>query len=238
MLRAFLGARGRVEMLPHTEAIPPSPFALSERRGMLFVGNFRHPPNAEAVEFLFSKVLPLVDPAVLRAHPVTILGTDMPDSLRALARGLDGVRMLGWVPSVLPYLHRARVNLVPLLHGAGTKVKLLQALMVCTPSVSTTIGAEGLSLVDGQHVLVADTPEQFAQCTTCLATDDVLWTQLALASRDHVLARHGPDAVRARFGELIDQVMHAPTQAAPQQGEAVVSGRLSNGANRAVALVK
>jgi GT2 family glycosyltransferase/glycosyltransferase involved in cell wall biosynthesis len=238
LLRSFLGARGRVEMLPHTEGIPTSPFGISERHGMLFVGNFRHPPNAEAVEFLFSKVLPLVDPAVLRKHPVTILGTDMPDSLRALARGLDGVHMLGWVPSVMPYLHRARINLVPLLHGAGTKVKLIQALMVGTPSVSTTVGAEGLALEDGQHVLVADTPEQFAQCMTRLATDDVVWARLALASRDHVLARHGPDAVRARFGELIDQVMQTPSQAAPQPGDAVLPGRLPSAAHRDAALVK
>src|SRR5262249_34899456 len=150
------------------------------------------------VEYLFSEVLPLVDPADLRAHPITIIGTDMPDSLRALARGLDGVHMLGWVPSVMPYLHWARINLVPLLHGAGTKVKLIQALMVGTPSVSTTIGSEGLSLEDGRHVLIADTPEQFARCMTRLATDDTLWTKLALGSRDHVLARHGPEAVRAR----------------------------------------
>lgn len=215
LLRSFLGAHSNVQLLPHTEAIPASPIALADRRGMLFVGNFRHPPNTEAVEYLFSEVLPLIDPAVLRAHPITIVGTDLPDSLRTLARNIEGVQMLGWVPEVTPYLHRARINLVPLLHGAGTKVKLIQALMVGTPSVTTPVGAEGLSLEDERQALIAETPEQFARDMTRLATDDALWSRLALASRDHVLARHGPEVVRARFGALIDQVMRTPSRATP-----------------------
>jgi glycosyltransferase involved in cell wall biosynthesis len=213
MLRDLIGSRARIEMLPHTEAIPLSPIDVLQRRGMLFVGNFRHTPNIDAVEYLFSEILPNVDPAALRAHPLTVIGTDLPDSLRVLARNFENVRMLGWVPDVLPYLHRARMNLVPLLHGAGTKVKLIQALMAGTPSVTTSVGAEGLVLEHGRHVLVADTPEQFAQCMTRLATDENLWIQLARSSREHVLAVHGPEAVRGRFAALLDQVMRLPSRA-------------------------
>lgn len=223
LLRSFLGAHSRVELLPHTEAIPASPIALADRRGMLFVGNFRHPPNVDAVEYLLSEVLPLVDPAVLRAHPINIVGTDLPDSLRTLARNVEGVRMLGWVPEITPYLHHARINLVPLLHGAGTKVKLIQALMTGTPSVTTLVGAEGLLLEDERQALIAESPEQFARAMTRLATDDALWSRLALASRDHVLARHGPDVVRARFGALIDQVMRTPSRAMPGASTADVA---------------
>ncbi|HZC07579.1 MAG TPA: glycosyltransferase [Ktedonobacterales bacterium] len=238
MLRDFLGTRGHVELLRHMEAIPASPVALAERSGMLFVGNFLHAPNVVAVEYLLTEVLPLVDPAVLRAHPLTIIGTEMPDSLRRLAQNIDSVYMLGWVPDVTPYLHRARVNVVPLLHGAGTKVKLIQSLMAGTPSVSTTVGAEGLSLEDGQHVLVADTPEQFARDMTRLATDDALWARIASVSREHVLSRHGPEVVRTRFDALIDQVMRTPTKTVPHARDKAGIGRSANAAERNGVLVK
>lgn len=104
----------------------------------------------------------------------------------------------------------------------GIKVKPIQSLMVGTPSVSKTVGAEGLSLENGWHALIADTPEQFAQRLTGLATDDALWEVLALASRNHMLARHGSGFISARFGVLIDQVMRASPKIARRSEVATV----------------
>ena len=115
--------------------------------------------------------------------------------------------MVGWVPDILPYLDRARVSLVPLLHGAGTKTKLIQALMAGTPSVSTTIGIEGLGLSDGREVLVADDPEEFAAKVALLLTDGERWGQIADAGRAHIAAAHGPDAVRQRFLGSVERAL-------------------------------
>ncbi len=70
-------------------------------------------------------------------------------------RRRPGVRLIGWVPSVQPYIERSRLAVVPLLHGAGVKRKVIQSMMAGTPVVTTPIGAEGLDLVQGEHALIA-----------------------------------------------------------------------------------
>ena len=86
--------------------------------------------------------------------------------------------MVGWVPSVVPYLERARVCVVPLLHGAGVKGKVVESLVAGTPVVTTTIGAEGIELRHGEHVLIADTPEELADGLAHLLTDRAQWERL------------------------------------------------------------
>ena len=101
------------------------------------------------------------------------------------ARGLPNVKMVGWVPSVEPYLERARVCVVPLLHGAGVKGKVVESLMAGTPVVTTTIGAEGIDLRHGEHVLIADTPQELADGLAHLLTDRARWERLADAGYEH-----------------------------------------------------
>jgi len=123
------------------------------------------------------------------------------------------VRMVGWVPSVVPYLHRTRLTVVPLLHGAGTKHKVIQALMAGTPTVTSTIGVEGLGVEDEKHALVADDPLTFAAQVARLVQDEDLWLRLAHAGRAHVLARHGRQVVR----ELFDRSLAAVLDRKPKQ---------------------
>src|SRR5205085_8252889 len=91
-----------------------------------------------------------------------IVGNEVNDAVRQAAAGVNGVRLVGWVPSLIPYLEQARVSVVPLRYGAGTKLKLIQSLMAGTPAVSTRVGTEGLWLCDGEQILVADDPGSFA----------------------------------------------------------------------------
>jgi hypothetical protein len=115
----LIAAPHRVHVVPDCEDLAASGMPFAERRGMFFVGNFEHPPNEEAVRFLCDQVLPHLDPDLLAAHPVTIVGSNMTDEIRGIAADWPAVRMLGWVPSVVPFLEQARVSLLPLLHGAG-----------------------------------------------------------------------------------------------------------------------
>ena len=197
----------RAHLAPDYEELPPSPVPFTERSGALFIGNFRHPPNAEAVEYLCREVVPLLDPALLIEHPIYIVGNSLDERVRAFGKGLPSVRMVGWVPSVVPYLHRARISIVPLLHGAGTKRKLLQALVAGTPSVSTTIGAEGFDLRDGEHILIADTPREFAESIARLLQDEALWQRVSRAGRDRVAHTYSREAARARFMTAISAVL-------------------------------
>ena len=205
LLGDFLG-EGRVFTLPLAEDIPRSPFPLADRRGMYFVGNFRHIPNREAVEYLADEVLPLLDPALLAEHPLTVIGNWL-DQIDLDVTPGPGIRLVGWVPSVQPYIERSRLAAVPLLHGAGVKLKVIQALMAGTPVVTTPVGAEGLDLVQGEHALVASDSTDLAAGISRLLTDDDLWHHLADAGAAHVAGRHSVELVERRFTEILEAVM-------------------------------
>jgi GT2 family glycosyltransferase len=201
---------GLASCVADMEELGRSPLEFEERRGLLFIGNFRHAPNLEALEYLCTQILPRLDPALLAAHPLCVVGNELDERVRAVAGGMENVRLVGWVPSLRPYLERARVSVIPLLHGAGTKRKLIQALMVGTPSVSTRIGIEGLGLDEGDHVLVGDTPEEFAAQLRRLIEDPVIWGRLATEGRAHIERTHGRTAVQARFHSVVERVISRP----------------------------
>ncbi len=192
--------------VPDGETITPSPIPFKERRGVLFVGSFEHAPNASGVEWLCREVVPRLDPDLLSKHPLMIVGAGLDETVRRYADGLLHVRMVGWVPSITPYLERARVSVVPLLYGAGTKRKLIQTLLTGTPAVSTTIGAEGLEILDRQQVLIADDPESFARGIAELLVAAPLWKVLARGGRKAVVETHGREAAQRCFIRALDQV--------------------------------
>jgi glycosyltransferase involved in cell wall biosynthesis len=205
LLDDFLGKQAFT--LPLVEDVPRSPHPVDARRGMMFVGNFRHLPNCEAVEHLCGEVLPLVDKSLLARHPFTVLGSWLDQVSLDVDPASPGVDLVGWVPSVRPYLERSRISVVPLRHGAGVKGKVIQSMMAYTPVVTTPIGAEGLDLVQGEHALIGSDATDLAAGITRLLTDDPLWERLARQGADHVDARHRPDVLGPRFIEIVEAVM-------------------------------
>lgn len=206
-VRDLVGDPRRADAVPDSESLERSSVPFSERAGIVFVGWFKHSPNAAAVEFLCRDILPRLDTMLLTKHPVYLVGDGMDEWLRRLAETRPEVRVVGWVPSVVPYLEHARVSILPLPYGAGTKRKLIEALMVGTPAVSTSMGIEGLNLRDGEHVLVADDAASFAEALGRLLQDQGLWERLVERGRAYVAALHGRDAARARLARVLSAVM-------------------------------
>lgn len=207
LIADIVGDPGLTHVVPDCETITASPLPLEERQGIVFIGNFRHPPNADAAEFLCEDILPRLPKRLRLGHPLYVVGNALDERIARLDPGDGSVRMVGWVPSVLPYLQKARVSVVPVRFGAGTKRKLIQALMSETPSVSTTIGVEGIDVTPGEDLLVADDAEKFAECITRLAEDDDLWRRMADAGRARVLEIHGRDVARAHFRGALRAVL-------------------------------
>ena len=201
---------GRAKWLALEEPVSGPPPPLEGRRGILFVGYFRHLPNGEAVEYLCRDVLPLLDPDLLALHPLTVIGSGLDDKIRAHAKNLKPVEMIGWVPSVFPYFARARVCAFPLLHGAGVKGKVLQAFMMGTPVVTTHIGVEGLEVTGGDQVMVTETAGETAAAITRLLTDSEAWTHISEAGREYVLSSHDESRVKQDFLAIVDEVMSRP----------------------------
>ena len=110
---------------PHSadyEDLTDSNLPFNKRRGIVCIGSFQHPPNVQAVRYLCQSILPLIDPALLKKHPVRIIGNALNDNVRWFGEGLPHVRMIGWVPSVEPYLERARISGTA-AGGSGDKAK-------------------------------------------------------------------------------------------------------------------
>ena len=215
LLDDLLGQNSATKVPDH-EQLDRSPIPFDDRQGIVFIGNFEHPPNAEGIRFLCQEVVPLLPPGTLQKHPLYIVGNDLRDELRALGEGLPGVNMVGWVPSVLPYLERARLSVLPLLFGAGTKRKMIMTLSLGTPAVSTTIGIEGLDLVHEDQILVADNPADFATSIVRLLTDRELWHHLADAGLERITVGNGRDHGRDQFLAGIDMVLKRTAKPLPE----------------------
>jgi len=198
--------------VPDNEELSVSPISFKERSGIVFVGCFRHKPNIGAVEHLCRDILPRMEPTLLAEHPVYIVGDGLNDTVRSFGRELPQVRMVGWVPSVVPYFERARVSAIPLLYGAGTKRKLLQALMIGTPTVSTSIGAEGFNLRHEEHVLIAHDAAEFACSLSQLLTDEVLWNRMAEQGRTHLASTHSREVAQNQLSKVIAGVRSRRTK--------------------------
>jgi O-antigen biosynthesis protein len=203
------GCADHATAIPDAEDLAPSPVPLEERRGILFVGNFRHLPNPEALAYLCGAVLPLLDPALLRTHPLQVVGNALAADHAEIIVRVPGAQAIGWVPSVTPYIERARVTVAPLLHGAGTKRKVIESLAIGTPTVATPIAVEGLPVADGEGILVRDDAAGLAEAIVAVLTDDALWERLANAGRDRIAAVHDASVVRGRLLGLVAAMIRA-----------------------------
>ena len=174
--------------------------AWSQRRDLLFVGGFRHPPNVDAVLWFVREVFPRIRAARgdVRFH---CIGGDVPAEVQALAAS-DGVQIHGHVPDLQPWLAGCLAAVAPMRYGAGVKGKVNQAMAHGLPVVSTTPAAEGMHLVDGRDVLVADAAEAFATAVLRLHQDEALWTRLAANGRASVARHFSMDAARGVVREL------------------------------------
>jgi O-antigen biosynthesis protein len=187
---------------------------LEKREHILFVGNFRHRPNADAVNFYAREVLPRVRESLPDVE-LLVVGDNAPEEFAAHASA--GVRVLGYVPDIEPVFTRARVSVAPLRFGAGINGKIGEALAHGLPVVTTTVGAAGLALGDGEEALIADSAEDLAAATVRLYTDAALWRKLSEKGRAHVEHNFSPrvvgkvvnDSVRSLLGHF-EESLTAP----------------------------
>lgn len=184
----------RVEVVSNLHRLgPPGPDFMA-RRGLLFVGGFRHPPNVDAVHWFVEAVFPLIR-AAQPGIDFHCIGSDVPVSISRLA-AVDGVHMHGHQPDLQPWLESCRVSVAPLRYGAGVKGKVNQAMAHGLPVVATACAVEGMHVRADEDALVAESAEDFAQAVLRLHGDVALWRQLAANGRANVARHFCADAAR------------------------------------------
>jgi O-antigen biosynthesis protein len=199
LLRECPGAKVMVLSNIHEEQAAVASFA--ERRDLLFVGGFEHPPNADAAVWLVREVLPLLRPRLPAEAVLRLVGSNPSRAVRALADG-HGVVVTGQVPDLAPWLERSRLTVAPLRFGAGVKGKINLSMAHGVPVVATSVAVEGMKLVPGEDVLVADDAAGFADAVARLYHDPALFARLAERGRRSVRQHYSVEAALRAIEEL------------------------------------
>lgn len=168
-----------VVSLLHTVQPTSTPFA--ERDGILFVGSFMHPPNIDAVNFYLTHVHEKVRE---RLGPLKfyVIGSHPPeDWKRWTERYPDEVKITGFVEDIRPYFEKVRLSVAPLRFGAGIKGKINSSMSFGVPVVTTSVGAEGMSLVNGHNAMVADGAEDIASAIVSVYENEAMWEKIVKA---------------------------------------------------------
>lgn len=168
----------------------------------LFIGTPSYAPNGDAVAWFVREVLPRVREG---GRPVRfdVVGANPPESWRQLAAEHEGVNLLGYVVDVVDAYRSATQVVVPIRVGGGTRLKILEALALGRPVVSTTVGAEGLGLKHGTHALIADDSAAFSEAILRLANDESVVARMVRAGRDHVENVGSATAMGEAFERLL-----------------------------------
>jgi glycosyltransferase involved in cell wall biosynthesis len=163
----------RVEAIPSgvdTRALRPGPVPPGAPPALIFTGTMSWPPNAEGLRWLLREVWPRVRDAVPDARLLAV-GGGPPEDVKRLAAADDRVELPGRVPELEPWFERASVVVIPILSGAGIRLKVLDALASGRAIVSTTMGAEGAVVEDGVHLVLADDAASFADAVVAKLRD-------------------------------------------------------------------
>ncbi|MCD7097414.1 glycosyltransferase [Stenotrophomonas sp. MMGLT7] len=177
----------------HEVAGPGLPW--SQRRDLVFVGGFGHPPNVDAVKWFIAEVLPRLLPQLpqVRFH---CIGAGVAEDVHALAAAQPAVELHGHVPELQPWMDGVRVAVAPLRFGAGVKGKINLSMAHGQPVVATSCAVEGMYLHDGEDVLVADEAQAFADAVARLYLDQALWQRLADNGLRNVAEHFSMDAAK------------------------------------------
>ncbi len=172
---------------------------------IIWVGGMKDMYNHEAVDFLVDEIFPLVRTEVPNVK-LTVIGRSPTKKLLQLEKTNENVKVLGYVDDVRTAIGEAAVYIAPIRSGGGTKLKILNALSMAKPVVTTTIGAEGIEVKDNEHLLIADDPELFAKKTVELLRDPVRAKKLGENGRRLMLEKYDWDIIGEKMNEIYNRV--------------------------------
>jgi glycosyltransferase involved in cell wall biosynthesis len=193
----------QVRILSNIHTLTPVSHRPAERRDLLFVGNFVHMPNRDAVQHFVADIWPQV-----RAHlPDAIVKLVGLPVAEVAALAAPDVIVAGHVPDLAPFYTSSRLAIAPLRFGAGVKGKVLEAMGYGLPVVMTPIAAEGTHARPNIDALIATTPADFAAATVRLYHDDDLWQRLSQNGQALVAKWFLVESVQEVLVEMLDMAM-------------------------------
>ena len=197
----------KIELLPMTAETRQSQVGFADRKDFIFLANFDNLANRDAATWFCNEIWP----RILKRLPETKLflaGNNFPADYSKK----PGIEVLGYVPDLAATLERFRVFVSPIRYGTGIKTKNLTAMGNGIPLVTTTIGAEGMNLTDGENALICDAAGGFANKSVELYKDQSLWQKLADNGIQHIATEFSVE----RLDEQIEKILALAAEAVPQ----------------------
>lgn len=170
---------------------------------LLMVGKWDYPPNVDALKYFDTQIMPWV----VCQYPsiqVAIVGKGQPEKIEAIVTYRNNYRIFCNVPNIVPYYCQSRAAIIPMRAGSGIKVKLLEALANQTPVVTTTIGAYGVPVENGVHVMIADDPKEFSNAISKLVSDSEVASALARRGKEFVRERYDWCGIKRQYLEFVE----------------------------------
>jgi glycosyltransferase involved in cell wall biosynthesis len=201
-----------VEIIPTIHPVPERRTLQPESDYLIFVGNFRHEPNVDAMVYFCSEVFPLI----LAGRPRTrlrVIGAEAGEDILRLAS--DSVEILGYRQDLRPYYESSYISIAPLRFGAGMKGKIGEAMSYGLPVVTTAVGADGFGFEAGNHAAVCDTPADFARAVLDLFNDRGFYQRLSKNGRAFIEKRCSREAVGPLLLGAVERISRQPAKRLP-----------------------
>lgn len=180
--------------------------SFQNRKDLIFVGNFNHKPNEDAVLFFTKEIFPTIK-SRLPEVKFYIVGNNPTEKVKALES--DDIIITGWVANVKEYIDKCRVEVVPLRYGAGNKGKVGEALSSGIPIVTTSIGAEGMGIENGIHAYICDEPKSFAEKVIELYQDEKMWNEFSDKGKKLIASQYSSELMRKRLRFIFNHTKHS-----------------------------
>jgi glycosyltransferase involved in cell wall biosynthesis len=189
-----------------TEYFRPGGVIKPQPANLVFTGSMDWLPNEDAIRYFTEQIMPRIKQAVPNVT-LTVVGRNPYPGLVELSKRDPSVVVTGRVEDVRPFMEEAAVYIVPLRIGGGTRLKIYEAMAMEKAIVSTSIGAEGLPVEDGKEILLADTPESFAEAVVSLIRQESLATALGKQAAAKVRDQFGWDTVAESFASICERTI-------------------------------
>ena len=174
---------------------------------IVFIGAAHYSPNEEAVKYFHESIWNKILSKRLSTTFGAVGGHPIP-SIRFLSD--DQFKIIGYVREILPYFQSAKLLVVPLLSGGGTRIKILEAFASGIPVVTTSLGVEGIEAVDGKHCLIRDDPDEFADACLSILTGPEKYQPMVKSSRKLVTERYDWESIGRLFVASVEKLVKMP----------------------------
>lgn len=201
-----------IKVVSNIVELPGSATPFANRRDILFIGSFQHPPNTDAILFFAEEIFPLVQKHLPEVR-LYIIGDKAPPEVIGLTS--ERVIVTGYQPDVAVFFNTIKLSIAPLRYGAGVKGKVNQSMSYGVPVVATPVAAEGMSLVSDEEIAIAATPAAFAAKVIELYSSEVLWERISRKGLLKTQELFSIEAARRQLEEIIGSDQKSALSTAP-----------------------